>query len=130
LQTAVRLQPTDPEGHNMLGSAFSALGRTTDAIAQFRIALKLRGDYQNARYNLARVLIKAGQLDEALDLFRKVVAAYPQDAQARIGLGELLFRQGKYQEALEAFEQAIELDPASDLAKKNRDLARERLASK
>jgi len=130
LQTGVRLQPANPEGHNMLGSALAALGRGSDAIAQFRVALKLRPDYQNARYNLARALIKAGKLDEASDLYRQVAAAYPQDAQVRIGLGELLLRLGKYQDALDAFEQAIALDPSSELAKKNRDLARARLESK
>ena len=80
----------------MLGSAMLALGRISEAIEQFRLALKLRPDYQNARYNLARALIKSGRLEEAADLFRQVVAAYPDDAQSHNGLGELLFRQRKY----------------------------------
>ncbi len=130
LQTAVRLSPENPDGHNRLGSALLALGRTSDAIAQFRLALKLRPELQNARYNLARALIKAGQFEEATALYKQVVAAYPRDVQARIGLGELLYRQGKYQEALETFDAALEIDPDNDLAKKNRDQAREHLTSK
>lgn len=123
LEQAVRIEPENPEARNQLGSAFAGLGRTSDAIDQFRGALKLRPNYQNARYNLARALIKTGRLDEALDLFRQVVAAFPQDAQARNGLGELLFRQGKFAEALEEFDKALALDPSLEIARKNRDLA-------
>ena len=36
-------------------------------VAQFRAAVTLKPDYQNARYNLARALIKAGKLDEAVE---------------------------------------------------------------
>ena len=41
LEAAVRLDPKNPESRNMLGSALLGLGRTTEAIAQFQIALKL-----------------------------------------------------------------------------------------
>jgi tetratricopeptide (TPR) repeat protein len=123
LEQAVKVQPQNAEARNLLGSAFAGLGRTTDAIDQFRLSLKAQPGYQNARYNLARALIKAGKLDEALAMFREVVAAYPQDAQARNGLGEILFRQGKFPEAIAEFDQALALDPSLELAKKNRELA-------
>jgi tetratricopeptide (TPR) repeat protein len=69
-------------------------------------------------------LIKAGKLDEAVELFRQVIAAYPDDSQARNGLGELLYRQGKYSEALEQLDRAVAIDPSNEVAKKNRDLTR------
>ncbi len=124
-QSAVRSAPANAEAHNMLGSAMAAVGRTTEAIAEFRIALKIRPDYQNARYDLARALITAGKFDEAVAMFREVAAAYPKDAQVRNGLGELLYRQGKYSQALVEFDRAIALDPTFEMAKKNRDLAKE-----
>jgi len=123
LQQAVRIEPQNPEARNLLGSAFSGLGRTSDAIDQFRLALKIRPDYQNARYNLARALIKTGRLEESVDLFRQVVAAYPQDAQARNGLGEVLFREGKFAEAVAEFDKALAIDPSLTVAQKNRELA-------
>jgi tetratricopeptide repeat protein len=123
LEQAVRIEPENPEARNMLGSAFAGLGRTNDAIDQFRLALKLRPDYQNARYNLARALTKIRHLNEAADMFRQVVAAYPHDAQARNGLGEVLLQQGKYSEALVEFDEALAIDPSLTVAESNRELA-------
>ena len=123
LQQATLLQPQNPEAHNLLGSAFAALGRIAEAITQFRLALEERPDYGNARYNLARVLARSGKLDEALDNFRQVVAAFPQDAQARNALGELLLKQGKFSESVEEFDKAIAIDPSLESAKRNRELA-------
>ena len=121
--TAVIFEPGNAEARNMAGSALASLGRVSDAMDQFRLALKLRPDYQNARYNLARALIKAGKSGEAVELFRQVVAAFPNDAQSHNGLGEVLFKQGKFDEARAEFDRAIAIDPAFDLAKKNRALA-------
>ncbi len=90
LQAAARANPANPEARNMLGSAYAAVGRGSDAIDQFRLAIKLRPDYQNARYNLARALMKAGKFDEAIPLLREVVAAFPDDAQAKAELERAL----------------------------------------
>ena len=54
-----------------------ALGRNSEAVDQFRMALKLRPEYPTARYNLARALIKSGRLVEATDLYRQVVRRSP-----------------------------------------------------
>ena len=126
LQHAVNIDPKNPEGRNMLGSAFLALGRTSDAIEQFRLAIQARPDYQNARYNLARALIKADRWGEALELYKQVVAAYPNDVQARNGLGELLYHQGRYAEAVAEFQRALAIDPSNEIAKKNLEIARQR----
>jgi tetratricopeptide (TPR) repeat protein len=126
LETSLHLKPQNAEARNLLGSAMLTQGRTGEAIIQFRLALKARPDYHNAQYNLGRALIKAGKAEEALGLFRQLVSVYPNDSQVRNGFGELLFGQGKYAEALAEFEKAIALDPTNEIARKNRDLARDR----
>ena len=123
LQQSVRLDPRNPEARNMLGSALPALGRTSRGDRAIPGRAQAPSRLQNARYNLARALIKTGHLDQALDNFRQVVAAYPKDPAAHNGLGELLFMQGKYAEAIEQFDQALALDPSSAIAKKNREQA-------
>jgi len=83
LGVAVRVKPKDAIAHNLYGSALQTLGRSHEALEQFQIAVRLKGDFVNARYNLARSLIKAGRLDEAIENLRTVVAAYPNDQAAR-----------------------------------------------
>ncbi len=79
LQAAVKSDPKSPEAHNFLGSALSLLGRTQDAMAQFRLALSLRPDYPNARLNLGNALVKAGRVDEAIVEYRRILEKNPDD---------------------------------------------------
>lgn len=96
LEEAVRINPKRPEAHDMLGSALRRLGRTRDAIYQFRLALKIQPDYIDARYNLAVVLARSGDpqgLKEAVDDFRLVLAAFPDNARLQAQYRDLLARQ-------------------------------------
>ena len=123
LQTAVRLDPNHPEARNMLGASLAALGRTAEAIPQFRLALKARPDYPNARYNLARALAKTGKYDEAFENYRQIVAELPQDTDVRNELGELYLARGRFAEAIEQFNLTLSIDPKNETARKDRELA-------
>lgn len=128
LEEAVRLEPAEPEGHNWLGVALEVIGRTREAIAQFRLALGLEPGYSDARYNLAKALVKSGEFDEALVNFAQVAPVYPRDAEVHNQFGELLLRQGKAAQALEQFNQALAVDPSDESVRANRDLAQQQLA--
>lgn len=120
IETAVRIQPNDPEAHNLLGSALVAVGRNTEAIEQFRAAVRLRPDYGTARYNLARALVRSGKYDEAISAFDQIIQQFPRDAQVRDELGQLYLRQGKPDKAAEMFNQALAIDPKDAVARRNR----------
>jgi tetratricopeptide (TPR) repeat protein len=49
LQTAVRVDPRQSQGHNMLGAAFTRTGRGQEAIQQFLTALQIDPGNVNAR---------------------------------------------------------------------------------
>ncbi len=83
LQAAAAIEPRHPEARNLLGTAYAALGRNTEAIEQFRLALRLRPGYENARLNLGRALLRAGKLDEAIEDCRQVIAVFPSDPLAQ-----------------------------------------------
>ena len=89
LETAVRIDPRHPEARNLLGTALTRLGRSADAIEQFRLALRYRPDYVNAEYNLARALARNGFWDEAFAGYEKILVALPKDTAVRNELGEL-----------------------------------------
>lgn len=122
LEEAVRLQPSQPEGHNWLGVALEVVGRTREAIAQFRMALNLQSDYADARLNLAKALVKTGNFGEAVANFRQAAQSYPRDAEVHTDFGEVLLRQGKLAEALEQFNQALAIDNSDQAALRNRNL--------
>jgi hypothetical protein len=123
LQQAVRIEPKQEEARRLLGMALNGVGRSSEAIGQFRVAVELKPDDARARYSLARALVKSGKFDEALENFREVAAADPRNAQLRDDFGELLMQQGQPARALEQFNAALALDPTQKTAFRDRDLA-------
>jgi Flp pilus assembly protein TadD len=120
LETAVRIDPKQSQGHNMLGAAFTRVGRGQEAMQQFETALKLDAGNVNARYNLVFAQVNAGKLSEAEGNMEQVVAAYPGEAGLHNLWGELLVKQGRYAEAISQFDQALAIDPKLEAARTNR----------
>jgi len=127
LQQAVQLAPKREDAQHFLGIALETVGRSPEAIAQFRIAVALKPDDTQARYDLARTLVKSAQFVEALENFRQVAAADPRNAQLRLDFGELLMRYGQPAQALREFEAALALDPSLKTALRDRNLALDQL---
>ncbi len=92
LEAAERIDPARPEAHDMLGSALQNLGRLSDAIQEYRLALKDDPQYWDARYNLARALAKSGDLNGAIENFHRVIAAYPESSRLKDEYAALLAR--------------------------------------
>ena len=123
LESAVRVDPKQSQGHNLLGAAFTRVGRGREAIQQFEMALAIDPANVNARYNLVFALVRAGEVDAAAGHMEKVVAAYPNDAALHNLWGELLVREGMYDAAIAQFDEALRLDPKLDAARENRAAA-------
>jgi len=52
-EKVVRLAPHVPEGHNSLGWVLMTTGKLDEAVAQLRMAIKLKPDFVQAHINLA-----------------------------------------------------------------------------
>lgn len=63
----------------MLGNALSANGDAKAAINEYKAALAIRPDYENAMYNLGRVLDLDGQQTEAKAVLSQALALDPGD---------------------------------------------------
>ncbi len=126
IETAVRVDPSQSQGHNILGAALTRVGRSREAMEQFQTAVKLDPGNVNARYNLVFALVKFGSFDAAEDNLRKVIAAYPKDAGLHNLMGELLAQKADYSNAGAEFEKALALDPKLDGARANLEQIRSR----
>jgi serine/threonine-protein kinase len=73
LETQAARHPDDPGFHARLGSTYAELGRHVEALREAEKAVSLRPISQDAvngalyRWNLARILAKAGQVDAAIE---------------------------------------------------------------
>ncbi len=94
--------------HNNLGLWYDDHGDPKTAIAHFKAAIRLKGDYAAAFNNLGSVLRRMpGRLDEAIACFKEALTWQPGYAEARNNLGvgyedkgDLEGAAAQYQEAL------------------------------
>lgn len=113
LQKAAQLQPDAPEIHFDLAHAFSDTGKLEDAAAGYRRTLKLAPTWPAPWINLANILIKLNQPDEAIDLTQRGRKLFPDNADLANALGNAMSRKGYFREALAAYGQAALLAPES-----------------
>lgn len=99
------------EAHNGLGFALDRLGRTDEAIAEFKTAIEMDPQDVSAYNNLAGTLARLGKLDEAVTYYRRSIATRPNTA-AYYALGGILQTQGKKAEAAAEFDKARALAAA------------------
>jgi tetratricopeptide (TPR) repeat protein len=114
--SAIALLGTPQENH---WPVFFARGITHErqnewpqAEADFRKALELRPDQPQVLNYLGYTMVeKKINLDEALDMIERAVAAEPDSGYIVDSLGWVLYRLGRYDEALVHMERAVELMP-------------------
>lgn len=82
------------------------------AEADFRHALTLRPDQPNVLNYLGYSLVEQDRnLDEALDMIQRAVAARPDSGFIVDSLGWVFYRLGRFEEAVSPMERAVELEP-------------------
>ena len=94
-----------------LDNALMDQGSLEQALAGYRMAIRLKPDYAEAHYNLGIALAAQGKLEEAVAEFRAAIRLKPDYAEAHYNLGNALLDQGKLEEAIAEFRTAIRLKP-------------------
>ena len=69
LSEALQAGEAFADAHNLLGLAYSAVGRREDAVAEFDRALALNPRYVDAHLNRAVILNELGRYDDAVAAF-------------------------------------------------------------
>src|SRR5215831_1208711 len=108
---AVGLSPSDPEAHYTRGVMLSNADRLTEAVAELRLATRLRPHHYYEWLDLGVTLERQGDQDSSLAALRESIRLAPSFAQPRWQLGNFLFRQGVYQQAFDELRRAAHTDP-------------------
>ena len=102
--------PQQPDALHLLGVLTDQRGNRAQGITLVRQALAVRNAFPDAHFNLARMLLAAGDAAGAKGHYEQTLAFSPGYAKAYNGLGILYRAQRSYPEACAAFERAIRLD--------------------
>ena len=123
LQEAVKVNPYLTDARNTLGAVYMKTGRSSEAQNLFLECLKDQTyPYpEKVLYNLGTLQLEEKRASEAVETFRRAVAANPKYVKGYYGLGQALLLSGRRSEARTSFEKVIALDPASPEAGKARE---------
>src|SRR5262249_6029987 len=95
-------KPDYAEVHVNRGGTLGAQGKSAEAIAACREAIRLKPDLPQAHLNLGNALGAQGKLAEAIAACREAIRLRPDFAEAHCNLGHVLRSRGEYAAALDA----------------------------
>ena len=118
-----------PEGKQMalahagLGAALAAQHRTTEALPELELAVRLRPESAEGHFNLGSALTELGRNGEAESELSTAIRIEPVDAEAHNRLAVALAAQGQRNEAANELAVVAQLRPADAVSQYNLALA-------
>ena len=107
---ALSIDPELADAHTWLGAALLNLGRTDEAVASMREAIRLEPDNGQAHQALARAYwVGKGDFAAAIPEFERAIELNPDAGYSYLQLGLLLAWEGQYERAEEVCRRAVEL---------------------
>ena len=115
MDEALKLNPYLTDAKNSLGAVYMRTGRAEKARAVLESALKDKTypSPEKILYNLGTLHLEAKRYPDALEAFRRAVAANSGYAKGYFGLGLTFAETGKEEEARTNFQKVITLEPKS-----------------
>ena len=126
LEALIAQTPQLPEPHNLLGVCLLQLKDPEASVEQFRTAIKLRPQYENAWLNLGSTLFGLHREAEAVSAFGQLLQVNPRSIDAHVALAKILMAEGKESVAVQHLEKVIQLDPRNTFALANAGLIESR----
>ena len=94
-----------------LGSSYEESGLLGLAMLLYREATRVNASFPSARYNLGRLLLKQGHVEQGMAEVQEALRLYPEFAEAHEVLGLAYTEQGRLHEAVAQMQQALVLHP-------------------
>lgn len=112
----VALNPQPRAIHVNLANALNEAGRTAEALAASRIAVKQHPNYVRAHVAHGASLLVLGRCDEAAKSFGRALKLNPGDKSARHNMASVWRCQGRFAEAIEWYHKTLDADPENAAA--------------
>jgi len=108
--------PTPEKVYLNLGMLYASQGRDDEAITQTRRACEINRDYYQAHYELAGLLEKKGNFEEAAREYEVAEPRYRASGEYHLRLGYVHFRLGNNAVARQHLTKVIDVSPGSESA--------------
>ncbi len=110
---ALRHDPDNPDGFNLLAVIADQKGQAEEAIALMEKAVLAGPGNPQFSNNLGQFYMKSGRLDEAIEAYQAALRVDPKFADALNNLGNALAENGQLEEAMGQYRVALEIDPTN-----------------
>jgi tetratricopeptide (TPR) repeat protein len=101
------------EAYRVIGQAYSALGKITEAIPAFRTYTMYVPNDVEALTWLGKAYLEDGQKDQTLSIFEQILEINPVDEEILFLRGNIFLEENVGQAALDDFGKILEFDPRS-----------------
>ena len=109
--TVNQRNPENPSGFNLAGTAYAALGNFDKARESFLAALTAESAFFPAAFNLARLDLDTGHVEQAIKRFTDIYTSHPNDSRALIELAAIERRRGNMEQAIRYLEKVRAIVP-------------------
>jgi len=111
LEERVATNPSDLEGHRLLGLALGRVGREAEAVSHVDEAARLGGDDPDALLRIGMAYSAISAIDKAQIAYERLLKLSPNNPKALNNLGNVAIRRGDQEKAIAYYRQAVEADP-------------------
>ncbi len=109
-EQAIRYRDDDPDYYYDYGVALDSAGMAGKARDAWEKARKLRPDFKEALYRLARYYVVFLDFKKAESMLQEVIAKAPRDSRAHVEMGKVYLATGRTDDAQKRLARAISLD--------------------
>lgn len=108
---ALAITPGLAEGHSCMGNVYNGQGEYRKAVDEFKQAVTLDSNRDDALRGLADAYEKLGDVPAAETAYKQAIALRPQYWAGYNSLGAFYFRESRYPDAVNMFQRVIDLTP-------------------
>jgi arylsulfatase A-like enzyme/Tfp pilus assembly protein PilF len=110
-RTSIDIEPVNADALNKIGGIYIVKEDFNTAESFLEKAQKINPNLRKLNFHLAQVEDGRGNIDQAIDYYKKELEGYPQDHRSAYNLAEDLRKKGQNQLAIQYYRQAIDSNP-------------------